>query len=96
MRSKIPDDIRDVLSDDPFMRKCIIGADCEGRIEFHHAFSYAGTRRNELWSILPMCTLHHSKEASFFLQIRTALIQRMKQFGLVNDFKSKYPKSTLV
>jgi len=43
MQCRIPEDIREQLADDPFMRDCIIDTDpCEGRIEWNHGMQYAG------------------------------------------------------
>lgn len=33
---------------------------CEGRIEWHHAWIYAGKQINEEWAIVPACHFHHS------------------------------------
>ncbi len=43
-----------------------------------------------------MCTLHHMREAAFKYMIQFALAHRMHHFEKVEDFKSKYPKSTLL
>lgn len=56
----IPKKIRNRLSDDPFMATCIHNnADCKGRVEWEHAFIYAGRQINEEWAIVPCCTYHH-------------------------------------
>lgn len=32
---------------------------CEGRIEWHHVFQYAGQQINEAWAIVGACHKHH-------------------------------------
>jgi hypothetical protein len=96
MRVAIPEDMREALAQDPFMRACIIDDDtCSGRIEWNHAFSYAGTRRNEPWGIIPMCNSHHGREAACRPQIATVMHKRLAHFGLTEEARDKYPKSIL-
>ena len=97
MRSPIPKAIREELSNDPWMAKCCLndGWECDLKIEWHHAFTYAGKRVNELWSILPLCTMHHriigrEKEAE-----RHFLRRRIKHFKAEKEFRIKFPKSDL-
>ena len=61
MRSPIPKAIREELSEDPFMKTCVLAGECGGRIEWHHAFNYAGKRQNELWAILPVPAVRFSR-----------------------------------
>ena len=96
MRSPIPKEIRHELSYDPYMRDCIIkDGQCEGRIEWNHAFSYSGKRQNSIWCILPMCTFHHRTEAAHREEIRDQLRYRLLHFGLEKAAATKYPKSDL-
>lgn len=99
MRSPIPPAIREQLAEDPFMKSClfegIMGAGCRGRIEWHHAFKYAGKRMNAIWSILPLCHYHHYHEAIIQTPIREQLRRRIIHFGEEENFRSKYPKSDL-
>ena len=56
----IPIKLRTQIAQDIFMQKCIYNnCDCEGRIEWEHAFLYAGKQINESWNILPVCIFHH-------------------------------------
>src|SRR4051794_28815827 len=97
LRKAIPEEMRQQLEADPFMQNCIVDtAECSGRIEWNHAFSYGGTRRNELWGILPMCHYHHDKESAHRGTIQVHLRYRLRQFSAVDYFKTEYPKSTLV
>ncbi len=52
--------MRERIAADPFMRACIHGgADCDRRITWEHAFTYAGRQINEPWAIVPCCWYHH-------------------------------------
>lgn len=97
LRLKLPKEMRERLALDSFMQHCIIpDGTCEGRLEWNHAFQYAGRRRNEIWAILPMCHSHHTKEGQFRLTIGFLLRERIFYFKAEKDFKEKYPRSTLV
>src|SRR4051812_40228052 len=97
LRCPIPEEMREQLAEDPFMRHCIIDdALCDGRIEWNHAFTYAGKRVNELWALIPMCHLHHSQEAKWRPLIEQVMRKRIKHFGAAEDFRAKYPRSTLL
>lgn len=97
LRCPIPEDMRDLLEVDSFMRRCIIDDDmCDGRLEWNHAFTYAGKRVNELWAIIPMCHTHHEQQAKWRPLIEQRMRQRIKQFGVEKLFRKEYPKSTLL
>ncbi len=97
MRSPIPKEIRDVLSEDTFMRDCIVAHECEGRIHFDHAFKYAGKRVNELWSILPLCAKHNMGVTSHVEVLRRMNLRaRITHFKAEDEFRAKYPKSDLL
>ena len=98
MRSPIPKEVRELLSDDPYMVICALeDFDCQGRIEWHHAFTYAGKRRNELWSIIPLCHHHHAIESVLKEKINDAVRERIEKIDdfVRSDFRKKYPKSNL-
>jgi len=97
MRSPIPVEIREVLTDDPFMKTCIVAHDCEGRIHFDHAFTYAGKRVNELWSILPLCRKHNMGVTKHVQALRQMNLRaRIAHFKAETTFKEKYPRQTLI
>lgn len=49
-----------MLSKDPFMKRCIWdNENCDGRVEFEHAFLFAGIQIVLWWAIVPVCTYHH-------------------------------------
>ena len=97
LQLKIPTEMRETLSADPWMGKCIIyDARCDGENEWQHAFTYAGKRRNEYWAILPMCNFHHRREASYRLEQYAAMVERIHHFAAEKDFRDKYPRSKLL
>lgn len=60
---KIPEQLRDELSQDKFYKECCISDnDCDGKIEWHHNLIFAGKQVNETFCILPVCQYHHEKE----------------------------------
>jgi len=96
MRVAIPEEMREALEQDPYMHRCIISnTECSGRIEWNHAFIYAGRRRNEPWALQPMCSTHHGQEAAYRPQLRRAMQKRMEYFELEDDARGKYSKSDL-
>lgn len=96
MRLPIPQEMRDFLSKDPFMRLCVVGSECSGRVEWHHAFMYAGKRINEVWAILPLCKHHHEHINKKVQDICRAMMRmRIALFGLRTLFDIRYPKSDL-
>ena len=97
MRSPIPPAIREELSQDPFMRDCIVMQGCDGRIHFDHAFTYAGKRVNEIWAILPLCRKHNMGVTKMVQTAREMNLRaRIKHFDAESDFRAKYPKSNLL
>ena len=97
MRCPIPKKMRDQLSKDPFMKSCIVANNCEGRVEFDHAFKYAGRRINELWAILPLCTKHNHGVTKEVQRAREKYLRtRITHFNAESDFRTKYPRSRLL
>lgn len=97
MRSPIPKEIRDLLADDPFMTHCVVGHECEGRVEWNHALIYGGKRQNERYAIIPVCNKHHramskSTKAICDMAMRT----RIKYFKAEEEFSRKFPRSDLL
>ena len=99
MRSPIPKEVRELLSDDPYMVICALeDFDCQGRIEWHHDFTYGGKRQNEPWCIIPLCHFHHNKAGSKWAVavINAEIRTRITHFKAESDFRLKYPRSTLL
>jgi hypothetical protein len=80
LQKRIPDDVKDMLADDSYMLICALNsAECKGRIEWHHAETYAGTRRDDWWCIIPLCgEFHHPRAgySEFSELIREAVAER--------------------
>lgn len=56
----IPIKLRQKLSESQDMKVCIHNnSDCSGRVEWEHAWTYAGKQIQEEWAIIPCCTYHH-------------------------------------
>lgn len=89
MTKPIPAKMREELVEDPFMQKCCLFSwgTCQGEIQWHHALTYKGQRVNEKGSILPVCRLHHEKEAQYRKQLNLLMYSRMTDAD-----RAKYPK----
>ncbi len=97
LRMPIPAEMREQLANDPFMSRCILEPlFCDGRIQWHHAFNYAGKRQNELWAILPMCELHHREEYKYKDAQIAAMTRRITEFGLETEAANKFPRSQFI
>ena len=100
----IPLVMREQLSQDLYMRDCKVGGDCEdravwndceGRIEWNHSMTYKGSRVNELYFLIPVCSKHHRQIAKYQDIMRREIVARIKHFGAEEEFRKKYPRSTL-
>ena len=91
----IPAEMREQLSQDPYMRDCKVGGDCEGRIEWNHSMTYKGSRVNELYFLIPVCSKHHRQIAKYQDIMRREIVARIYHFGAEEEFRLKYPRSTL-
>ena len=83
-RRPIKPEVRDKLASDEFMLVCALSSeDCKGRIEWHHAETEAGKRKDDWWSILPLCHWHHSKvnRKDFSARVKEVLFQRRVMSG---------------
>jgi hypothetical protein len=61
--NQIPLALREELSNDPFYGTCaLLGythTQCEGRITWEHALTYAGKQVQERFAIVPICAGYH-------------------------------------
>ena len=96
----IPPEIREKIADDPFMVFCIYersdapNNNCDGRIEWEHAYLYSGKRINEQWAIVPCCTSHNRgkgivKEYNRYIALLRAI--KILPDGL-DDLMRRYPR----
>ena len=90
----IPPDTRAEIALDPFMRTCIYvsdnapNKDCYGRVEWEHAWIYAGKQIQEVWAIVPCCTSHNRGKG---------IVKSYNQYRSIiradlDDLKKRYPK----
>jgi hypothetical protein len=84
----IPEKLKKEMSEDAFMKRCARESiDCNGRITWEHAFTYAGRQINEKWAIIPLCVYHHLGKGLNKEKNRIIAIQRASPMDL-----AKYPK----
>ena len=92
----IPKRINDTLDCMPRMRVCpladsqVMFGTCEGRLERHHVWIYAGRDIQELWAILSPCSKHHAMVKTD-RRVKEALERISLEFA-TNAQLSKYPK----
>ena len=90
MTRPIPQAIRDKFNADPWYKKCCIAdSHCDGHIQFHHNFTYAGKRTDDPEGILPACVYHHSKASVTDIKERFDLVMYLR--GAI-QLSVKYPK----
>lgn len=93
MTCKIPDKIKSEIEDSKLNTRCCIQDEtCEGVIQWHHAFTYAGKRQNGLWCIVGICESHHRREAQFKDKINKVIAGRTT----LEELLKNYPKTDLV
>lgn len=63
MIAPIPKEVRKQLENEPRMKRCVVGGDCEGEIQWHHSQKFQGKRLQEAWAIVGICRKHHLGEA---------------------------------
>lgn len=88
--SKIPSWLREELTHDKFMRRCILADSrdqCRGRVQWHHVWKYAGKQIQEVFAVMPLCTRHHEYEYRFRDIIKRISLSRATPQELL-----KYPK----
>lgn len=90
----IPLKLREKMAANGSMLHCIHrNSDCEGRIEWEHAWIYAGKKIQEEWAIVPCCTYHHrgsglDKDYNRYC----SLVKAIKIYGSLDVIQQKYPK----
>lgn len=83
---------RERMAHDLFYKRCCIqNAACSGRIQWHHALTYAGKRIPDAWAILPLCEYHHTQEAKHRQLLKGILLARVS----IDTIRAKYPKIIL-
>lgn len=89
---KIPTELKERLAADPRMKVCAAAhlGDCEGRIEWHHVWIYAGRQINESWAIVGACHYHHS-EVNSNREVKEAFERASLLLASVEDLDT-YPR----
>lgn len=89
--SKIPDKLRENLSNDPYYKKCARRTEghCEGRITWEHAFTYKGRKIQARWAIIPLCWYMHlgpglNKQRNREIAVSRATPEDRKKYLLLN------------
>lgn len=99
----IPIKMRMEIAADPFMGACIYDEniegnesapnhDCDGRIEWEHAWNYAGKQINEPWAICACCTNHNRGNAMDKDYNRYRTLKRGIEMVGLPVITAKYPK----
>lgn len=92
MRRPLTMEAKNTIESDKFYQSCCLASPaCHGRIQIHHAFTYAGKRVDDPWGLLPLCEKHHREEARYRYQLKTILLSRVTK----EEILSKYPKAVL-
>lgn len=81
------------MAKDPFWKDCVVSSlgGCEGKIDFHHMWIYAGRQINEKWAILPACRHHHDL-VNRDIMVRDMFKWVSLRLATPEDLK-KYPKT---
>ena len=83
------------MANDNSMLICIYNnKDCSRRVEWEHAWNYAGKQIQEEWAIIPCCTYHHrgnglDKDFNRYKSLIKAF--SLSDRGLIDIIK-KYPR----
>lgn len=73
------------------MHFCAINnAECEGRVQWHHVWIYAGTQIDEEWAIVGACEHHHEMVNGNKI-VREAFQRESLRLATGNDL-AKYPR----
>jgi hypothetical protein len=93
----IPPKMRQELEKLPRMKACTLSrlqsvyGHCEGKLDWHHVWIYAGRQINELWAILAGCQRHHrmvDSDAAIRASFQTASLALATDEDL-----AKYPRA---
>lgn len=79
----------------PRMRMCEVSweihGECEGRIEWHHVWTYGSDGQiNEHWAILGACSLHH-RQVKEKRSVKEIFERRSLEIATEKDL-AKYPR----
>lgn len=89
----IPEKLKKQIASDPAMKFCIHESPlCRGRVEWEHAFIYAGKQINEWWAIIGVCVYHHRGAGLDKDYNRFRALDRAVKVGQLPFIINNYPK----
>lgn len=90
------------LTSDKFMRFCCrrIDGGCDGNITFEHVIIFMGRQLDKPWSIIPLCTKHHSvgiwqnngllvKEINESIALNRASLEEIEEISKIENYLKK-------
>ncbi len=93
---KIPLKLRNEMSADPFYSRCCMTGATNEKIEWHHAFQFAGRQVNEKWCILPlsksmhdMVHLPYNKSRCDWIMLNRATDEELREYSKVTNLIKK-------
>jgi len=93
---KIPEKLKKEIEESGQNDGCVLDTGehgpCEGGIEWHHCFLYAGKQINEKWAILGACQRHH-KLAHGNKEVKNAFRRESLKRAAPEDLE-KYPRES--
>lgn len=92
----IPRKLREVLAGDPWMKVCCLRwlawHRCEGRVQWHHVWLYAGRQINEGWAIVPLCERGHDLAGTLGDKESRDAVQKISLGRSCEADRMKYPR----
>lgn len=99
LTSPIPPKLRAEMDADPYYHRCAVTGTKRGpyaKVEWHHAFTYAGKRVNEKWCIIPIlkrihdrANVHEVKEFIDWLILNRADDETLRKYSKAEDLLAK-------
>lgn len=89
---KIPPELREEMSNDPFYSQCCITGSRSEKIEWHHNLIYGGQQVNEKFCILPLAKSIHDnivkyKEKCDWIMWNRATDEEIACYSKAKDYK---------
>lgn len=89
---KIPPELREEMSQDPFYKKCCVTG-AYGKIEWHHNLIFGGKQVNEKFCILPLAKEIHDKielykEKCDWIMLNRATDEELTRHSKAIDYKA--------
>lgn len=92
--AKIPEELRNEMSNDPYYQRCAVTGLNHERIEWHHNLIFAGKQVQEKWCILPLLKSVHEKIESYkdkvdWIMLNRATDQELERYSKAINLKEK-------